>query len=59
LSADRIPPRARETWVIVQDEHITFENQRVVEQLRARERPWAQFHAAGALAAQVFRLSGR
>jgi Dolichyl-phosphate-mannose-protein mannosyltransferase len=59
LSGDGLPAAAAETWVIVQDEHSTFENRLLVQQLRARERPWAQFHAAGALAAQVFRLSGR
>ena len=59
LSAEGIPSDARETWVIVQDEHTTFENRLVVAELRAREQPWAQFRADGALAAQVFRIAGR
>src|SRR5262249_2302320 len=48
LSIAGLPAAARETWVIVQDEHMTFENRLVVERLRAREKPWIQFHAAGA-----------
>jgi len=59
LSGEGMPAAMRETWVIVQDEHTTFENRLVVTQLRAREQPWAQFHAGGALAAQVFRIAGR
>ncbi|OLC41931.1 MAG: hypothetical protein AUH43_23680 [Acidobacteria bacterium 13_1_40CM_65_14] len=59
LSAEGIPSDSRETWVIVQDEHATFENRLLVNQLRAREQPWAQFRADGALAAQVFRLARR
>jgi len=58
LSGSGIPTDPRETWVIVQDEHTTFENQLLVDQLRRRARPWAQFHAGGALATQVFRLPG-
>jgi hypothetical protein len=46
-----------ESWVIVQDEHATFENRLLVEQLRARERPWLQIRADGALALQVFHVS--
>ena len=59
LSADGVPPDVPETWVIVQPEHTTFENHLLVDQLRARETPWAQFRANGALAAQVFRIAGR
>jgi Dolichyl-phosphate-mannose-protein mannosyltransferase len=59
LSTAGLPAAARETWVIVQNEHTTFENRFVVEQLRAREKPWAQFHAGRALAVQVFRIHGR
>jgi hypothetical protein len=46
-----------ESWVIVQDEHTTFENRLLVEQLRARERPWLQIRADGPLALQVFHVS--
>ena len=56
LSGDGIPLEACEAWVIVQDEHATFENRLVVQQLRAREKPRMQFRAGDALAAQVFRL---
>jgi hypothetical protein len=59
LSAEGIPQHATETWVIVQNEHITFENQPVIEQLRHRERPWREFRAATVPAAEVFRLEGR
>jgi len=59
LSTAGLPAVARETWVIVQDEHTTFENRLVIEQLRAGAKPWAQFHAGGALAVQVFRIHGR
>jgi len=59
LSAGGLPAGVAETWVIVQDEHATFENRLLVNQLRAREQPWAQFRADGALAAQVFRLARR
>jgi len=59
LSEEGIPVGAREAWVLVQDEHATFENQLLVEQLRARERPWVQVHAGAALAVQVFRIAGR
>jgi 4-amino-4-deoxy-L-arabinose transferase-like glycosyltransferase len=59
LSEEGIPVGGREAWVLVQDEHSTFENRLLVERLRARERPWAQFHAGAALAVQVFRIAGR
>ena len=59
LSAEGIGSDARETWVIVQDEHATFENRLLVDQLRARQQPRAQFRAEGALAAQLFRIAGR
>ncbi len=59
LSVDGIPYGPHEVWVIAQDEHMTFENQLVVEQLRQHQTPWREFHAADALAAQVFRIGGR
>jgi len=59
LSGDGIPYGPHEVWVIAQDAHATFENQLVVEHLRQRERPWREFHAGDALAAQVFRIGGR
>jgi len=59
LSAEGLPPHAPETWVIVQREHTTFENRLLVDQLRAREQPWAQFRADSVVAAQVFRIGGK
>jgi hypothetical protein len=58
LSAGGIPPREREVWVIVQDEHITFENQLLIWQLR-RAAPWREMAAGSARAAQVFRIERR
>lgn len=48
--------RREETWVLVQPEYWTFENELVVAQIRARETPWRRLEAAGALAVEVFRL---
>jgi len=56
LSSAGIPSNGRETWVIVQDEHMTFENELLIRQLRASRAPWRQFYAGGAVAAQVFRI---
>jgi hypothetical protein len=47
------------SWVIVQDDHATFENHDVVEQLRRQSVPWREFRAGDALTAQVFRIPGR
>jgi hypothetical protein len=58
LSAAGIPSREPEVWVIVQDEHITFENQPLVWQLR-RAAPWREILAGNARAAQVFRIERR
>jgi hypothetical protein len=57
LSAQGIASDGRQAWVIVQDEHTTFENRDVLVQLRERTRPWQEFFAGEALAAQVFRIS--
>ncbi len=59
LSGEGIPNRRRASWVIVQDDHATFENHDVVEQLRRQSVPWRELRAGDALTAQVFRLSGR
>ena len=56
LSADGIDGRGHEAWVIVQDEHLTFENARLVGQLRARETPWKEIRIDDRVAAQIFRL---
>jgi Dolichyl-phosphate-mannose-protein mannosyltransferase len=54
LSADGIDLHA-ESWAIVQDEHVTFENQAVIAQLRARETPWRQIRLDDRIAVQIFR----
>jgi hypothetical protein len=59
LSGDGIPYGPHEAWVIAQDEHVTFENELVVEHLRQHQTPWREFRAGDALAAQVFRIGGR
>jgi dolichyl-phosphate-mannose-protein mannosyltransferase len=56
LSAHGTSHDARDTWVIVQNEHATFENQLAVEQLRARRRPAMDIRADELVAAQVFRI---
>jgi hypothetical protein len=58
LSRGGIPPRDPEVWVIVQDEHITFENQLLVWQLRGTA-PWREIAAGNARAAQLFRIERR
>jgi hypothetical protein len=50
---------AHEAWAIVQEEHASFENELVVERLRARDKPWAEFRMDDLVAAQVFRIAGR
>ena len=59
LSGEGVDARGREAWVIVQDEHRTFENQSLVAQLRARAIPWREIRVDGRLAAQIFRMGGR
>jgi hypothetical protein len=59
LSGQGIPYGRQPSWVIVQDDHATFENHDVVAQLRRQSVPWREFRAGDALTAQVFRLSGR
>ena len=58
LSGEGVDARGREAWVIVQEEHRTFENQSLVAQLRARTIPWREIRVDGHLAAQIFRMGG-
>jgi hypothetical protein len=58
LSAVGIPVHETEVWVIVQDEHLTFENELIVWQLR-KTAPWREIAAGSERAAQVFRVSRR
>ena len=59
LSAQGIDASARDTWVIVQDEHLTFENQQLVVQLRSQQAPWREVRIDGRLAAQIFHVEAR
>jgi hypothetical protein len=56
LSAEGLARDGHQSFVIVQPEHLTFENRNVVSQLSATP-PWLTIHAGDALAAQIFRLS--
>jgi dolichyl-phosphate-mannose-protein mannosyltransferase len=55
LSAEGPDLHARQSWTIVQDEHVTFENDALVLQLRARETPWLEIRVDDRIAVQVFR----
>ncbi|HEV3215465.1 MAG TPA: glycosyltransferase family 39 protein [Vicinamibacterales bacterium] len=59
LSGQGIPNGRQPSWVIVQDDHATFENHDVVEQLRRQSAPWQEFRAGDALTAQVFHIPGK
>jgi 4-amino-4-deoxy-L-arabinose transferase-like glycosyltransferase len=59
LSGEGVDARGSEGWVIVQDEHLTFENQAIVSQLRRAEHPWREIRMDGRLAAQIFRAGER
>jgi len=59
LSSSGVTAGPRETWVLVQDEHITFENQLLVERLRATQKPWTEVRMGDTVALQVFRISER
>ena len=55
LSAEGLPSGNRPAFVIVQPEHLTFENRDTVARLQRQSAPWREFHADDALTAQVFR----
>jgi hypothetical protein len=55
LSADGLPSGITRAFVIVQPEHLTFENRDTVARLQRESQPWRQFYADSALTAQVFR----
>jgi dolichyl-phosphate-mannose-protein mannosyltransferase len=57
LSADGLPRDRRSTFVIVQAEHLSFENCDLVRHLQRTAVPWREFHAGDAAAAQVFHVS--
>jgi hypothetical protein len=56
LAHDGLPLRAVETWAIVQDGHVYFESEALIERLRARMPPWLEIRIGPALAVQVFQL---
>jgi hypothetical protein len=56
LSSKGLPMHAAETWVVVQDAHIYFENRGMIEQLRARGAPVREYRVGGGVAVQVFRF---
>jgi len=57
LSSHGLASGAGETWVLVQDEHLSFENQLLVERLRATRRPWAEVRMGDVVALQLFRIA--
>jgi hypothetical protein len=56
LSAQGLSRDGRPSFVIVQPEHLTFENQELVARLTRVESPWREFRAAGVIAARVYYL---
>jgi Dolichyl-phosphate-mannose-protein mannosyltransferase len=56
LSSHGIAAGPAEAWVLVQDEHVTFENRLLVERLRATRQPWTEIRMGDLVALQVFRL---
>ena len=57
LSADGVPCGPG-SWLIVQREHLTFENREAVARVQRDMRPWREYYAGDVLAAQVYRISG-
>src|SRR5262249_43801293 len=57
LSGDRVSCDPA-SWLIVQREHLTFENRDAVARVQRERTPWREYYAAGALAAQVYRIPG-
>jgi 4-amino-4-deoxy-L-arabinose transferase-like glycosyltransferase len=45
-----------ERWVLVQDDHVYFENAAIIGQLRRAHVPWRQFRIGRSVVLQVFRL---
>jgi len=55
LSTEKLPA-AGEQWVFVQDDHIYFENQGYIEQLRRQQKPWREYRIRNTPVLQVFRV---
>jgi len=58
LSAEGAGPSRSDIFVIVQNEHESFENELIVRQLRASAAPWTQIWMGDLVAAQVFAIPG-
>jgi len=56
LSANGVASAATQSFVVVQGEHLTFENRDIVSRLQHTAAPWRQIHAGDALAAQIFQV---
>jgi hypothetical protein len=56
LSAEGLPASGTIAFVIVQREHLTFENRDLVSEITRTLAPWQEFYAGEALALQVFRV---
>jgi hypothetical protein len=59
LSAQGFGSAARESWIVLQDEHVSFESAPIVEWLRAAARPWAELRMDDVVAVRVYRIPGR
>jgi hypothetical protein len=56
LSSEGLPASGTIAFVIVQREHLTFENRDLVSEITRTLAPWQEFYAGEALALQVFRV---
>jgi dolichyl-phosphate-mannose-protein mannosyltransferase len=56
LSVEGLPASGTLAFVIVQREHLTFENRDLVSDITRTRAPWREFYAGDALALQVFRV---
>ena len=56
LSGEGLSPRG-EQWVLVQDGHLTFENESTVAQLRQSLPRWREYRMGGTLVLEVFHVS--
>jgi hypothetical protein len=55
ISSRGAPMTRVETWVLVQEGHIYFENEAFIRQLRWRP-PWREVQAPGATAVQIYKF---
>lgn len=57
LSAGPVVQLSSERWLVVQVEHLSFENEALVTQVRRSATPWLTASAAGAPVLEVYRLA--